>query len=96
MIPSIFIAAAPAAAINNTFGLSTDTYPYNKRFVNAWYITFIKNDFWNPTLPLKNTWSGSIVDACGTELFFAERFAQLKKVLKTSYCFLQCDHCLAS
>ena len=30
VVPSIFIAATPVGAISNTFGLSNETFPYDK------------------------------------------------------------------
>lgn len=38
---------------SHNFDLSTDTFSYVKTFVNARYITFIKNDFPNPALCVK-------------------------------------------
>lgn len=81
VVPSIFITVAPVAAINNTLGLSTDIFPYNKRIANVLlicqHIIFIKNDFPHPLLPVKNVCNRSIIDACGTNLLFKERFANL-------------------
>ena len=45
--------------MSKTFGLSNDTFPYDKILVSDWYITFIKNDLAQPASPVKKMCNGS-------------------------------------
>ena len=59
VVPSILMATTPIGTMNKTFGLSSDTFPYEKNLVSDWYITFIKNDLPQPASPVKKTYNGS-------------------------------------
>ena len=82
VLPSMFITGTPVTAINNTFGLPTSEFPYGLHMVLYYHLD---------TLPVKDICSDSIIDAFDTDLFFAECFTQMKKVLKSSCCFLLSD-----
>ena len=53
VVPSMLMAATPVGAMSKTFGLSSDTFSYEKILVRDWCITFIKNDSPQPASPFK-------------------------------------------
>ena len=55
----MLMVATPVGAMNKTFALSSDTFPYEKTFISAWYITFIKNDLPQPASPVTKIYNGS-------------------------------------
>ena len=54
----MLMVATPVGAMNKTFALSSDTFPYEKTFVSDWYINFIKNDLPQPASPVKKIYNG--------------------------------------
>ena len=85
--PSIFIAATTVEVISNTFGLSNETFPYDKILVNDWYSTFIRNDLPQPAFPVKKICKGTRGWASDIDLIFIDFFARLCTMSKSSRCF---------
>ena len=84
----IFIATTTVGAINNTIGLSNETFSSDKKIlVNDWYSTCIRNDLLQPVLPVKKLCQGWRDWISDIDLVFIDFFVQFCTMSKSSCCF---------